>query len=135
MSRYFSGTHPPEGPPSWTALNFFPFGTPPPISYIMVRRVVPMGTSTSPMLLTSPESAKTLVPLLLSVPILAYHFPPFCIIWGMLARVSTLFKIVGFSHRPLCAGNGGRGRGIPRLPSIDLISAVSSPQTNAPAPW
>jgi hypothetical protein len=32
------------------------------------------------------------------------------------------------------AGNGGRGRGMPRLPSIELSKAVSSPQTNAPAP-
>jgi len=36
-----------------------------------------MGTSTSPILLTSPERAKTLVPLLLSVPTLANHLPPF----------------------------------------------------------
>ncbi len=35
---------------------------------------------------------------------------------------------------PDVAGNGGRERGIPRLPSIEPISAVSSPQTNAPAP-
>ena len=32
------------------------------------------------------------------------------------------------------AGYGGRGRGVPRLPSIEAINAVSSPQTNAPAP-
>ena len=33
-----------------------------------------------------------------------------------------------------CAGNGGRGLGIPRFPSMEFISAVSSPQTKAPAP-
>ena len=37
-------------------------------------------------------------------------------------------------HRPFWAGNGGRGRGSPRLPSIEVISAVSSPQTKAPEP-
>ena len=31
-SRCFSGITPPEGPPVWTALNFFPSGMPPPIS-------------------------------------------------------------------------------------------------------
>ena len=35
---------------------------------------------------------------------------------------------------PACAGYGGRSRGMPRRPSSDWISAVSSPQTNAPAP-
>jgi len=32
------------------------------------------------------------------------------------------------------AGKGGRDRGIPRFPSIDPMSAVSSPHTKAPAP-
>ena len=41
---------------------------------------------------------------------------------------------VGWPHRPLVAGYGGRGRGVPRLPSIEAMSAVSSPQTKAPAP-
>ena len=35
----------------------------------------------------------------------------------------------------LTAGKGGRGRGSPRLPSIEAIRAVSSPHTKAPAPW
>ena len=43
-------------------------------------------------------------------------------------------KIVGFCHSPLTAGNGGLGRGSPRLPSIEVIRAASSPHTNAPAP-
>ena len=55
-------------------------------------------------------------------------------ILGIFAYVSTLFKIVGFWNRPLTAGNGGRGLGSPRFPSMDVISAVSSPHTNAPAP-
>ena len=36
--------------------------------------------------------------------------------------------------QPAFGGIGGRGRGVPRLPSTDAISAVSSPHTNAPAP-
>ena len=42
--------------------------------------------------------------------------------------------LVGLPHKPETAGKGGRGRGIPRLPSMDAISAVSSPHTKAPAP-
>ncbi len=53
---------------------------------------------------------------------------------GTLAQVSTLLMLVGFPQSPLSAGYGGRGRGMPRLPSIEAISAVSSPQTKAPAP-
>ena len=41
---------------------------------------------------------------------------------------------VGQFQSPLVAGNGGRARGIPRRPSIEAMSAVSSPHTNAPAP-
>ncbi len=52
----------------------------------------------------------------------------------MLANVSTLLSTLGLSHRPLTAGNGGRGRGSPRLPSMEVMRAVSSPQTKAPEP-
>ena len=52
----------------------------------------------------------------------------------MFAKVSTLLISVGRPRRPDTAGYGGRGRGVPRPPSIDAISAVSSPHTNAPAP-
>ena len=51
-----------------------------------------------------------------------------------LYQVSTLLMLVGYPHRPFCAGNGGRGRGRPAWPSSEAISAVSSPQTKAPAP-
>ncbi len=54
---------------------------------------------------------------------------------GTLAKVSTLLMIVGRWNRPATAGYGGRGRGMPRRPSIEAISAVSSPQTKAPAPF
>ncbi len=53
---------------------------------------------------------------------------------GTVARVSTLLMTVGLPHRPLCTGKGGLGMGMPRLPSIEAIMAVSSPQTKAPAP-
>ena len=55
--------------------------------------------------------------------------------WEALARVSTLFTMVGFWKRPATEGNGGRGRGMPRRPSTEAMSAVSSPQTKAPAPF
>jgi len=42
--------------------------------------------------------------------------------------------LVGLFHNPDSAGKGGRFVGIPRLPSIEAISAVSSPHTKAPAP-
>jgi len=36
--------------------------------------------------------------------------------------------------RPLTTGKGGLGLGSPRLPSMEIMRAVSSPQTKAPAP-
>ncbi len=51
-----------------------------------------------------------------------------------LASVSTLLMFDGWPKRPFTAGNGGRGRGMPRRPSMLAIRAVSSPQTKAPAP-
>jgi mRNA-degrading endonuclease toxin of MazEF toxin-antitoxin module len=52
---------------------------------MMVRRVVPMGTSTRPVLLILPPRANTLVPLLFSVPMLANQSAPFRMIWATLA--------------------------------------------------
>ena len=37
-------------------------------------------------------------------------------------------------EKPASAGKGGFKVGSPRFPSIEWISAVSSPHTNAPAP-
>ena len=107
---------------------------PPPISNTISRRVVPIGTSIRPVLLTSPVSAKVFVPFEVSVPICENQSAPLRRITGTLAKVSTLLINVGLPNRPLFAGNGGFGLGIPRSPSIDAIRAVSSPQTNAPAP-
>ncbi len=96
--------------------------------------MTPIGTSTSPVLLSLPASEKTFVPLLPSVPIAANQAAPFRMIGATLAQVSTLLMLVGLPHRPETAGNGGRVRGMPRLPSMLAISAVSSPHTKAPAP-
>ena len=125
---------PPEGPPVWAALNWRPSLMPPPISKMISRSVVPMGTSMRPELLTLPVSANTFVPLLSAVPILLNHSAPRLMMTGMFASVSTLLMTVGRPQRPLTAGNGGRGRGMPRLPSMEASRAVSSPQTKAPAP-
>ena len=96
---------------------------------------MPIATSTRPVRATLPERAKTFVPLLVCG---ADGAEPLGRRWrptvGRLASVSTLLMIVGLPNRPLTAGNGGRGRGMPRLPSMLWIKAVSSPQTNAPAP-
>ena len=107
---------------------------PPPISNIISLNVVPIGTSIRPVLLTSPVKANVFVPFDVSHPICANHSAPLRIINGTLARVSTLFINVGLPNKPLFAGNGGFGLGIPLSPSIEAINAVSSPQTKAPAP-
>ncbi len=44
------------------------------------------------------------------------------------AKVSTLFTTVGFLYNPSVTGNGGLTSTSARLPSIDAINAVSSPQ-------
>jgi hypothetical protein len=74
--------------------------------------VIPIGTSINPGLLTLPVNEKHLVPEHFGVPTFANHAPPFCMICGMLANVSTFWISVGFCHKPEFAGYGGRGRGI-----------------------
>jgi len=104
------------------------------MSSTISRMVVPIGISIRPPRRTLPARAKTLVPLLCAVPRAANCSGPWRIIHGTTASVSTLLMSVGCPHKPASAGNGGRKRGIPRRPSMDAISAVSSPHTNAPAP-
>ena len=79
--------------------------------------------------------AKTFVPFEFAVPMAEKLSAPSRMMWETFAMVSTLLTMVGFWKRPATEGNGGRGRGMPRLPSTEAISAVSSPQTNAPAPF
>ncbi|MND06390.1 hypothetical protein D3C83_277370 [compost metagenome] len=47
---------------------------------------------------------------------------------GTAHSVSTLLIVVGMPKSPAAAGKGGLIRGLPRLPSIEFIRAVSSPQ-------
>ena len=64
----------------------------------------------------------------------AYAAPPSSTIERRFTSVSTLLIEVGLPKSPPATGNGGLLRGSPRLPSIELKSAVSSPQMYAPAP-
>ena len=75
-----------------------------------------------------------MVPLEFCVPIAEKLSAPSPMMWETFASVSTLFTMDGFWKSPSTEGNGGRGRGMPRRPSTEAMSAVSSPQTNAPAP-
>ena len=63
-----------------------------------------------------------------SVPSAAYASAPSSSTWSTLTSVSTLLIEVGRPKTPWVTGNGGLFRGSPRLPSIELNSAVSSPQ-------
>ena len=133
-SRYCAGIIPPEGPPVCTPLNLLPPRIPPPILYMMSRSVVPIGTSTKPVLFTLPTSEKIFVPLLPSVPIEPNQSAPFSNINGTVAYVSTLFKLLGLSQTPLSEVCMYLGLGSPTFPSIAFIKALDSPETNAPAP-
>ena len=79
---------------------------PPPISWMISRSVIPIGTSIRPVLATRPASANTLVPLLFSVPIAANHSAPLRTMGAILAKVSTLLISVGHSQRPDSAREG-----------------------------
>src|SRR5512139_455838 len=100
----------------------------------MSRKGMPMGISTRPLFRTLPESVKILVPLLSVVPMDEYHSPPLPMMIGMFEKVSALLMTVGLPQSPATAGNGGRTLGMARLPSMDSMRAVSSPQMNASVP-
>ncbi len=102
--KCFSVKQPPLGPPVNTALNFLLFPTPRPISWIISPKVIPIGTSISPVFFIFPASANTLVPGDLSVPKDLNHLLPFNIICEILANVSTLLIIVGLPYKPSIAG-------------------------------
>jgi hypothetical protein len=85
-------------------LNFLPFRIPPPIPKINSRSVMPIGTSTNPVLTTLPTSEKIIVPDDFSVPMPAYHSAPFATMIGTLAQVLTLLMTVGIPHSPRVAG-------------------------------
>ena len=77
---------------------------PPQMPSTISRIEMPIGTSTRPPRFTLPAMAKTLVPLLLSVPSELKAAGPWATIQGMLASVSTLLMQVGRPHRPWVAG-------------------------------
>lgn len=79
-------------------------------------------------LLTWPEMQYSLVPALFGRPKEANHDAPRRRMVGATATVSTFVTVVGHPNTPILAGNGGFKRGLPGLPSIDSMSAVSSPQ-------
>ena len=68
------------------------------------------------------------------VPIFVYQSAPLSMTSGMFAQVSTLLRLLGRFHRPATTVWMCLARGSPTLPSMLSISAVDSPQTNAPPP-
>src|SRR4030065_2897907 len=91
--------------------------------------VIPMGTSTRPVLLILPTKENIFVPLLPSVPRVRYQSAPLLIINGTLAQVSTLFRSLGLFHSPFSTVCTYLALGSPTLPSSDAINAVDSPHT------
>src|SRR5208283_1274741 len=79
-SRRCSGIKPPVDPPTCTAFNVLPFSRPPPTSYMIERRLIPMGTSMRPVLFKDPVKVNILVPGDASVPTLRYQSAPWRII-------------------------------------------------------
>src|SRR5512137_204554 len=100
----------------------------------MSARLMPMGTSTRPVLLTLPTREKILVPLLLSVPREENQSLPQLIMRGTLAQVSTLLSRLGRFHTPHSEVWRYLGLGSPTFPSRAFMRAVDSPDTKAPAP-
>src|SRR5882672_2298333 len=123
-----AGNIPHDEPPGNQALSLRPFQTPPANSSRISRAVRPNGTSYTPGLLTWPETPHKKLPVLLGVPSALNQSAPRSTMYGALNSDSTLLTVVGDFHRPEPAGNGGLGRGCPRLPSSDSIRPVSSPQ-------
>ena len=91
---------------------------------------MPIGTSKTPGLRTSPLTPTNLTPGEPFLPAVFIQSTPFARITGTKKKVSTLLMTVGLAHSPppTCPGNGGLLRGSARLPSIASSSALSSPQ-------
>ena len=68
---------------------------PPQTSSISVRRVMPIGISTSPTCFSGPCTVIILVPALVDVPIWEYHSPPLLMMARTLAKVSVLLSDSG----------------------------------------
>jgi len=63
-----------------------------------------------------------------------YQSAPLAMMCGNIGPRFHIMIEVGFPHKPECTGNGGLALGKARLPSMDAMREVSSPQTKAPAP-
>ena len=113
MSRRLSGYAAPGRPAVWTALNFLPSASPPPISNTIWRRVRPIGTSISPVLATAPVRANTLVPLDLR-PYRAQPSPPRVIDRRDIGERLDVVDQVGQPQSPDAAG---RRAGLRRAPA------------------
>src|SRR6195952_1965252 len=126
----FAGKIGTDEPPATTAFNRFPLAMPPQYSseYKNSSTGRPRSISYTPGFLTFPPADISFVPVLRPTPTLAYSSPPSLIIGTTAAIDSTLFTTVGQPYKPAIAGKGGLIRGLPRLPSNDSRSAVSSPQ-------
>ena len=110
-------------------LGFLPCG----LSFAAFARALPAGGAPAGALAVLVFGLGT-VPGLLLLPVSVNQAGPLATIAGTLYQVSTLLMFVGFPWSPHSAGKGGRGRGLPALPSSEAIRAVSSPHTKAPAP-
>src|SRR5689334_38837 len=75
------------GPDGANALSLRPFDTPPALASISAY-VVPIGTSHTPALFTSPQTLAHLIPSHPRMPIALYASPPFFTISGMCVQVS-----------------------------------------------
>src|SRR4029077_4672057 len=126
-SKASGPTKRPATPPSSTAWSR-PVPPPPPAGRTTSRNVGPNGTSYTPGLPTWPDTQNSLVPVDIPLPVRANASPPSSTIGSALTSVSTLFATVGCPKRPTSTGKGGLLLGSPRYPSIELNSAVSSPQ-------
>ena len=127
---------PPEGPPICTAL-ILPavLDAAGDVEDDVSQRQLPMGTSTRPPRWTLPVRAKTLVPLEFSVPMAAKVGAAVLDDPGHVGKGLYVVNVGGLiQNSRFWAGKGGLSRGMPRLPSMDSMRAVSSPQTKAPAP-
>src|SRR5215471_8651879 len=126
------GKNPEAAPEGAHAFTFFPSRGPPASFMITSDAEVPMGTSKTPGLRTSPLTPTNFRPAAPFRPAALYQSGPRSRICAIVANVSTLFNAVGLPHKPTVAELGGLIRGSARLPSMASRSALPSPQMYPP---